>query len=155
MGNRSAKNMLIQMYGKECFIDKLGLRKDKNRHYTSVRQMQKMKKLTYHHIVEKSKGGEATVENGALLSVENHVWFNKQSPAAQARMNKLFQEYKACNVVFVETVEVSFKLRFFEFSVSKRVYNRSKVKRETRRLIEEDLLFEDFTENPSDNEPEL
>lgn len=137
MGNRSAKDLLIKMYGPECFIDKLHLRPDEHRYYTSLRQMQKMKKLTYHHIVEKSKGGEATVENGALLSQENHVWFNKQSPASQARMNKLFQDYKACKVVFVETVEVSFKLRVFGFTLSKRVYNRAKVKQQTHKLIEQ------------------
>ena len=149
MGNKSAKDLLIKIYGPECFIDKLHLRPDKHRYYTSSRQMQKMKKLTYHHIVEKSKGGEATVENGALLSQENHVWFNKQSPAAQAKMNELFQEYKACNVVFVETVEVSFRLKVFNFTLSKKIYNRAKVKQQTDKLIKQA-----FTEK-LDDEPEL
>lgn len=53
-----------------------------------------MKQLTYHHIVEKRNNGKATVENGALLSAENHAWFNKQSQQAQAQMNAIFQEYK-------------------------------------------------------------
>ena len=53
--NKNAKEKLIQLYGAECFIDKLQLRKDKNRRYTGKGQMKRMKQLTYHHILEKSK----------------------------------------------------------------------------------------------------
>ena len=56
--------------------------------------MARMKQLTYHHIKAKRDGGKATVENGALLSFENHMWFNQQSPEAQRTMNQAFQEYK-------------------------------------------------------------
>ena len=92
--NKKAKERLIELYGAECFIEKLHLRKDKNRVYKGKKQKEKMKQLTYHHIVEKRNNGKATVENGALLSVENHAWFNKQSQQAQAQMNKMFQDYK-------------------------------------------------------------
>lgn len=92
--NKKAKERLIELYGAECFIDKLHLRKDKGRVYKGKKQKEKMKQLTYHHIVEKRNNGKATVENGALLSAENHAWFNKQSPQAQAQMNKMFQDYK-------------------------------------------------------------
>lgn len=34
------------------------------------------------------------MENGALLSAENHQWFNEQERKEQDRMNKLFQKYK-------------------------------------------------------------
>ena len=95
MSNKGAKQRLIKLYGKECFIDKLHLRTDPAPTYTGTGQMKKMKQLTYHHIVEKSKGGKATLENGALLSVENHAWFNKQNKGSQAQMNKAFQDYKA------------------------------------------------------------
>ena len=54
--NRSAKEALIRLYGAECFIERLGLRKDKEREYTGKGQHKKMKQLTYHHIKEKSKG---------------------------------------------------------------------------------------------------
>ena len=92
--NKKAKERLIELYGAECFIEKLHLRKDKNRVYKGKKQKEKMKQLTDHHIVEKRNNGKATVENGALLSAENHAWFNKQSPQAQAQMNAMFQEYK-------------------------------------------------------------
>lgn len=94
--NKGAKQKLIQLYGKECFIDKLKLRppEDKPARYKSKGQMKRMKQLTYHHIREKSKGGKATVENGALLSAENHEWFNKQPQYIQRQLNNIFQEYK-------------------------------------------------------------
>jgi hypothetical protein len=94
MSNKSAKERLIQIYGAECFIDKLHLRTGAKEHYTSKGQRKRMEQLTYHHILEKRNGGKATVENGALLSAQNHNWFNKQSEEKQAEMNKKFQEYK-------------------------------------------------------------
>lgn len=65
--NKRAKERLIELYGPECFIDKLHLRKDRDRRYTGKGQYDKMKQLTYHHIVEKCKGGKATVENRGTI----------------------------------------------------------------------------------------
>jgi hypothetical protein len=65
--NKNAKAKLIELYGEECFIEKLHLRPDKNRKYTGKGQMKRMKQLTYHHIKEKSKGGKATVENRSVV----------------------------------------------------------------------------------------
>lgn len=92
--NKRAKEMLIKLYGAECFIEKLHIRPSTERKYSGKAQYYKMKQLTYHHIIEKSKNGKATVENGALLSLENHQWFNKQSREEQNRINNMFQEYK-------------------------------------------------------------
>ena len=93
--NKSAKQELIKRYGAECFIEKLHLRKDTTpKRYTSKGQKKRMKQLTYHHIKMKKDGGKATVENGALLSAENHQWFHKQNSQAQEYMNTMFQEYK-------------------------------------------------------------
>ena len=61
--NKSAKNKLIELYGAECFIEKLHLRNTKGLKYTSKAQREKMKELSYHHIYPRSKGGKATVEN--------------------------------------------------------------------------------------------
>ena len=92
--NKNAKQKLIELYGAEDFIDKLHLREEKDKHYTGKGQMQKMQQLTYHHILEKRNGGKATVENGALLSVENHEWFNKQTREKQLQLDRAFQQYK-------------------------------------------------------------
>ena len=64
--NKNAKEKLIQLYGPECFIDKLHLRPDTDRRYKGKGQYKRMKELTYHHIKEKSKGGRATVENRGI-----------------------------------------------------------------------------------------
>lgn len=50
--NKSAKNKLIELYGEECFIDKLHLRPTREK-YKSKGQYKRMKQLTYHHILEK------------------------------------------------------------------------------------------------------
>ena len=92
--NKKAKEALIAKYGNECFIEKLHLRKEKSRVYKGKKQKAKMQQLTYHHILEKRNGGQATLENGALLTAENHAWFHKQSQQAQSKMNEMFQEYK-------------------------------------------------------------
>jgi len=143
--NKSARVALERLYGKECFIEKLGLRRfDKPRKYTSRGQKKKMKQLTYHHIREKCHGGEATVENGALLSNENHVWFHKQSPERQEKMNTIFQEYKQlvdeCRIVLVEDIEVPFKICPAEIYIEdreKEKYDRVKKKQEDKKIIKE------------------
>ena len=139
MDNKSAKEKLIELYGDECFIEKLHLRRDTEpRHYSSKGQYRKMKQLTFHHIIEKNKGGEATVENGAILSQENHIWFNKQSSIAQAKMNKMFQEYKKCGVVFVDDLDTNTIVSSISFiPVRDLKYNRAKEKEQIRKRIKE------------------
>ena len=148
--NKRAKEKLIKLYGAECFIEKLKLRTDvEPKRYKGRGQMKRMKQLTYHHIRMRKDGGRATVENGALLSAENHAWFHKQSSQAQAQMNEIFQEYKKqqsqeCQVVFVDELEFPFEIRMTEFHIDEREqkkekYNRAKEKRELRRRIDEEL----------------
>lgn len=130
--NKKAREELERLYGKECFIEKLHLRKDTDRKYTSKGQMEKMKKLTYHHIRERRKGGKATVENGALLSVENHEWFHKQSESMQGDMNAIFQEYKRqadeLKVEFVDEIETDVEVKGMVFKPEEieKEYNRAK-----------------------------
>lgn len=145
--NKRAKEELIRLYGEECFIDKLHLRKGKkDERYKGKGQYKKMKQLTYHHIVKKEHGGRATVENGALLSAENHAWFNKQSLSEQARLNNIFQQYKIAalemrdgEIIQHDVIELDFDFTdYYSIPVKPddRVYNRAKVKEETRQTIE-------------------
>ena len=147
--NKRAKEELIRRYGAECFIEKLKLRTDvEPKRYKGKGQMKRMKQLTYHHIRMKKDGGKATVENGALLSAENHAWFHKQSPQGQAIMNEMFQEYKRqyqeCQIVFVDELELPFEVKTMEFHIDERElkrtkYNRAKEKREFQRRVDEEL----------------
>lgn len=65
--NKRAKERLIELYGPECFIDKLHLRPYEPIKYTGKGQMKRMKQLTYHHIKPKSEGGKATIENRSFI----------------------------------------------------------------------------------------
>ena len=144
MSNKEAKQRLIELYGAECFIEKLRLRKDTEpRRYKSKGQRKRMKQLTYHHIQERSNGGQATVENGALLSTENHEWFNRQSKEAQRQMNELFQRYKnsvECSVEFVDNLETNFSIASVIIVPAEleKKYNRAKEKKAWRKQVEEE-----------------
>ena len=144
MSNKEAKQRLIELYGAECFIEKLRLRKDTEpRRYKSKGQRKRMKQLTYHHIQERSNGGQATVENGALLSTENHEWFNRQSKEVQKQMNELFQRYKnsvECSVEFVDNLETDFSIASVIIVPAEleKKYNRAKEKRAWRKQVEEE-----------------
>ena len=145
MSNKKAKERLIQLYGAECFIEKLHLRVDKEpRKYTSKRQYKRMKQLTYHHIKERRNGGKATVENGALLSAENHEWFNKQNKEAQKQMNELFQKYKQsveCKVELVDELDTRFNVVgaiIVPEELEKEHYNRAREKRAWKKEVEEE-----------------
>lgn len=135
--NKAAKEALIRLYGNECFIEKLHLRKDdKPKHYTGKAQYKRMKMLTYHHIKMKKDGGRATVENGALLSAENHTWFHQQSIAEQQRMNNAFQEYKRqvdykkCRVELVDDLELPFEFAAIEVIPDKKTIHVKKLRKE-------------------------
>lgn len=121
--NRRAKEELIRRYGAECFIDRLHLRDDKERKYTGKGQYRRMKQLTYHHIKMRKDGGKASVENGALLSADNHNWFHQQPIQRQREMNDMFQELKReldhIGIEYVDDLETPIKVNAVSISVSK------------------------------------
>ena len=148
--NKRAKELLIKLYGEECFIEKLHLRpKATKQKYKSKGQYKRMKQLSYHHIKKKEYGGEATVENGALLSVENHEWFNKQPIEEQERLNNIFQEYKMGviqiqngKVINFKQIDISAPTKDYvaiplEPNRKKDIYNRNKAKKEIQKVLDE------------------
>ena len=145
--NKSVRQELERLYGKECFIEKLHLREETQKRYTGKGQFKRMKQLTYHHIQMKKDGGKATVENGALLSTENHAWFHKQNPEKQAEMNKVFQQYKMSIAVITTTgvqqaKEIEFDMRDcitipLEKNRETTKQRRAREKRELREEMEE------------------
>ena len=147
--NHRAKEELIRIYGAACFLDTFSLSHDaKPMRYKSKGQMKKMKQLTFHHIKMRKDGGRATVENGALLSAENHAWFHQQSSKDQTQMNAIFQEYKKqyqeCKVVFVDDLDLGFEIKAMEFHIDEREqkkekYKRAKEKREFQKRVDEEL----------------
>lgn len=57
-------------------------------------------------------------------------------------MNRRFQEYKKCEVVYVDNLDLGFEVRATTFAIEpekkKEKYNRAKEKREFERRIEEE-----------------
>lgn len=153
-GNKFVKQKLIELYGPECWVDKLKLRppEDRPKRYTSKAQLKRAKQLTFHHIKPKREGGQATVENGALLSAENHEWFNSQPPEIQDALNNIFQTFKqsytpdtTANTIKVPRLTDSTPTEFSYdafIARAKEHYNRAKAKRETQKLIEEEEEWE-------------
>ena len=147
--NKSVKEAMIRRYGNKCFIERLKLRDTSGLRYTGCGQLKRMKQLTYHHIRMKSQGGKATIENGALLSAENHQWFHKQSKPDQTRMNEMFQELKRqidreeCRVEFVEEIRCPFEAQFVEVSLDEKGHldlNRlERIKQKERKKEKRDL----------------
>lgn len=146
--NKRAKQRLIERYGGIDFLDQLKVKTGESRTYTSKGQRERMKRLTYHHIVEKQYGGQSTVENGALLTEEHHIWLHKQPPEVKTKLNNAFQELKRLKdkelpVEFVDINKIPFELNVCDLEIDKKgrikVYNRAKVKEEMRKLMVEEL----------------
>ena len=116
--NRKSRSALVRMYGRECFVEKLNLRKGRIL-YTGKNNTKKMHELTYHHIKMKKDAGESTPENGALINFGNHIWFHQQTEKRQEELNQAFQDYKACSVVFVEELfsKVDYRVVANHFSI--------------------------------------
>lgn len=157
-GNKSARQELERLYGKECFIEKLKLREKYGevKVYTGRNQVKKavlkrQRQLTYHHILEKSKGGKATAENGAILSAENHTWFHQQPKERQKEMNEAFQEYKKHGLkinaveMTIEGVRSYHQITFEEMGIG---YETIRLEDNT----EEDKEFLDVTEGMTEEE---
>ena len=84
MKNSTGRKLLEQKYGKGCFMERAGIRKITPTEEKKLKKIKGYKKLdrtiSYHHIKEKSKGGEVSIDNGANLAVYNHQWLHQQPP---------------------------------------------------------------------------
>ena len=83
------------------------------------------------------------MENGALLSAENHAWFNKQSKEVQRQINELFQKYKQsveCKVELVDELDIRFTVAsaIIVPAELEKKYNRAREKRAWKKEVEEE-----------------
>lgn len=148
--NQRVRKEMINKYGEKCFIEELHLRdkKDIEKEFKLYGKKQRkiMDELTYHHIIERCKGGATTEENGAILRNINHRWFNRLSKEKQAEINRLFQVYKRnyekCNIEFVDVLETGIEIAFTDLQVydqkkeRKDKFNRAREKEQARKQIE-------------------
>lgn len=145
--NKSAREELERIYGKHCFICQ-GIRKlnPPKPHKGVYKGRSIARQLTYHHLVPKHLGGQATVENGAELCRSCHDWLEQLSKTEREQVNDELREYKRqhskeCTVEYVNNLDVGFEVKAFTFTPEqlkpKREYNRAKDKRENEKRIKE------------------
>lgn len=143
-GNRSAREMLEKIYGKKCMIHE-GIRTlrpptpKKSRYKGESIASQ----LTYHHLRAKRHGGDASVENGAVLCRRCHDWLEQLSAAEREKVNnelrRYKKEYEPCTIEFVDHLNLGFEVRATTFTVNepKRKYDRAKDKQDFQRRVRE------------------
>lgn len=158
--NKSVRQLMEKKYGKRCMIEAAGIRKipvSERKKIKGYRRTQEQ--LTYHHILEKSNGGPATEENGAVIKEYNHAWLHRLPEDQKQIINRKLQEYKMTFVELKATdrgleteaheipieldlsdcIEIPLYDNTKEDNQKRQKFNRAKVKEEFRRRIEEDL----------------
>lgn len=151
--NKSARRELERVFGKICMIEAAGIRyipKGKRRKLKGYTKYDEQ--ITYHHIHEKSKGGKATFENGALARGYNHRWLHSLPEAQKEEVNQKLIEFKISTLQAIgdkiyETSIAEIPLEFDleeEFDIipvfdtdRKKKFNRAKQKRAMKREIDE------------------
>lgn len=164
--NSTGRKLLEQIYGKGCFMERAGIREITPEQEQKLRKIKGFKKIdrtiSYHHIKERSIGGEVSVENGANLAVYNHQWLHEQPPEVRKQINKKLQDFKylvdslsmvvdkhGMNIIDKKTFSMdnseplvipvkTYKV-VKEGDTIKRDFNRAKIKKETQKMIEEEL----------------
>lgn len=144
--NKSAREALEKIYGKHCMIHQ-GIRKLRppRPHGKSYKGKSIAAQLTYHHLRAKRNGGDATVENGAVLCRSCHDWIEQLSNSEREQVNNELRQYKRehskeCTVEFVDFLPLDFEVKVATFTpeqLMKPKYNRAEVKRDTRKKLEE------------------
>lgn len=165
MKNSTGRKLLEQRYGKGCFMERAGIRKITPEQEKKLKKIKGYKKIdrtiSYHHIKQRSQGGEVSIENGANLAVYNHEWLHRQPPEVIDSINRRLQEFK----ISIDLAEMRIdkegvkakRITMFNFDShdcleiplydntekdlerKKGKFNRAKVKRETEKIIEEEL----------------
>ena len=124
-----------------------------------VEQLRKL--MTYHHLKHKSDGGPATVENGAEVSALGQMYIHSLPRHQEEIVNNMLRDYKyqidsgkyeKIGIEFVDTEctkymeELGYVVNAAEIIPErdlkrKQKFSRSKVKEETRRLVEEEEIW--------------
>ena len=86
--NKEAKMRLIDIYGEKSMFKESGAEQyieglQRIKTYAKFKQQKRYRgkklhkdQLQYHHLKHKSEGGKATVENGALVYGDEHVYMH-------------------------------------------------------------------------------
>lgn len=104
-GNKSAKNELNRIYGKQCMFSRarIALRIEEMggiRTYKSFLKEIKLKRkkisheITFHHLKHRSEGGETSPENGANIEEIVHQYIHSLPREQEEVINNMLREWK-------------------------------------------------------------
>ncbi len=145
--NKTARQKLEKEYGKGCMFKKANIEEKiekkktiktykkflEERHYTSKFIKLYKKQMNYHHLKHKSEGGETTIENGAIVSALAHMYMHslprEQEEFINDELRKYKQEIDECKVVFVDDLDVPYKVNTMEFSIKEKYKEREEEER--------------------------
>ena len=162
--NSKARKKLEKIYGKGCFMERAGIRK-----ITGFKKDAYI--MTYHHMRHVSEGGKATIENGANLALENHKFLHSLPREEEEKINNEIRRWKAnfismnngkvedsaslefpdltndenCIIIKLEkTTKAQYEELQRQKQRRKQQFNRSKIKRETQQMIDDELYGEEY-----------
>ena len=160
--NRGVRIALAQIFGSGCmfrkshaeeFIEKLGTIKTYKEYKRETKYKSKKIKqiesiMTLHHLQHRSDGGSTTIENGAIINELAHRYIHSLPRNQEEIINDYIrawkkQNYGKCTVDVVEELpEPEFEIDLAELDVQDKdliikPFSRAKVKRETRKAIDE------------------
>ena len=162
--NRNVRLALARVYGNGCmflrshadeYIESLGTIKTYKKYKAGLKFKSKKMKvyediMTLHHLVHKSEGGKATVENGAIINAIAHQYMHSLPRNQEEIINDYLREWKKLNYQEVRVeradVDVPFEVVAAELTIDSkgkidlkklREDERKQEKRELQRLKKE------------------
>lgn len=126
-------------------------------HRYSFKKIKKLENtMTLHHLKHRSEGGATSERNGAVVNGLAHGYLHSLERAEEEIVNGMLRDYKAgidsgryerVDIELVEDLDSGIEINFAELSAEDerivierpKKYNRALVKREMRRIVEEDI----------------
>ena len=142
--NKKTRELLEEKYGHICMLHE-GLKiNGYSRSKINYKGKSIEQQLTLHHIRPKSKGGETSIENGAVLCRGCHDFLERTTKENRERINNLLKKYKECVVEYGDDFTINLDISAVELEIinrekeaKKEKYNRAKEKEQIRKEIRE------------------
>ena len=140
--NRKVRLELARIYGNGCFflrsgvedyIEKLGTIRTYKKYKAGLKFKSKKMKiyediLTLHHLVHRSEGGAASVDNGAIINAIAHQYLHSLPRSQEEIINDYIREWKKqmikqngkeVKVVLSDNIDIPFDIQAAELSIDK------------------------------------
>lgn len=132
--------------------------------YTGKKIRQLEGNMTYHHLRHRSEGGKTNIENGSIINEMAHRYMHSLPRAEEEVINDMIRQFKMSGGILVPNdkgIQVQQPIQIdLDFDMSdcitipvydttkeeyekRKKFNRAKVKRETKQLIDDELDFMD------------